>query len=186
MNYTKKVCSFTGYRTKKLNESLSRGSLNITDLSDILEYEMKLMLDRGFETFQCGMASGADLLFAQAALKLKREYPPVRFVAVIPCAEHDKGWNPADRLVCREAAEKADDVVMVSATRYYDGCMAKRNRYLIDNCDELLAVYDGRPGGTMQTVNFAKEKGIRVTVIDPSKDVKITLREQYKNPLQPE
>jgi len=182
MNYTKKVCSFTGYRTKKLNESLMRGSLTLEDLTDILEYEMKQMLDRGFETFQCGMASGADLLFAKTALRLKKEYPPVRFIAVIPCLEHDKGWNHADRTACREAAEQADEVIMVSNTRYYDGCMAKRNRYLVDNCDELLAIYDGRPGGTMQTINFAKERGIRVTVIDPSKEVKITLREK----LQPE
>jgi uncharacterized phage-like protein YoqJ len=58
--------------------------------------------------------------------------------------------------------------------------MAKRNRYLVNNCDELLAVYDGQPGGTMQTVNFAKEKKIKITIIDPSKAVKIILIDSEK------
>jgi len=181
MNYTKKICSFTGYRTKKLSESLAAGSLSSDSLKKILKLEMAKMLDRDFETFQCGMALGADLIFAEAALELKREYPPTRFVAVIPCLEHDRGWNQTDRRLCREAAEKADGVVIVSNTRYYDGCMARRNRYLVDNCDELLAVYDGKPGGTMQTINFAKERGIRVTVINPSRELKITLMESLQN-----
>jgi uncharacterized phage-like protein YoqJ len=57
--------------------------------------------------------------------------------------------------------------------------MQKRNRYLVDSCDEMLAIYDGQRGGTMQTINYAKSKRKKVTIIDPSKEVIITLRESY-------
>jgi len=153
--------------------------MDMNALKEILKSEMKKMLDRDFMTFQCGMAVGGDLLFAEIALELKREYAPmpIRFVAVVPCLNHDKSWNEADRLRLREISEEADDIVLVSNSRYYDGCMAKRNRYLVDNCDELIAIFDGQRGGTMQTINYAKEKRRRITIIDPSKSVKITLIE---------
>ncbi|MDR0197509.1 MAG: SLOG family protein [Oscillospiraceae bacterium] len=173
MDYDKKVCSFTGYRTKKLNACMAAGAADIDDVRNAVKTEMGRMLRDGFGTFQCGMAIGSDLMFAEIALELKRGHPSLRFVAVIPCLEHDRGWNENDRLRCREITEKADEIVMVSDSRYFDGCMAKRNRYLAETCDELLAVYDGQRGGTMQTVKFAEKKGVKVTVIDPSKGVKV-------------
>ena len=140
------------------------------------------MLDRDFEIFQCGMAIGADLLFAKAVLELKKECAPypVKFHAVIPCFDHDAKWWEADRAAFLEITEQADEVIYVSKTPYFNGCMAKRNRYLIDTCDELMAVFDGQQGGTMQTINYAKQKGKRIMMINPAKELKITLFESDK------
>lgn len=186
MNYTNKVCSFTGYRPKKLNACLANPSslqapLKLEDINSCLYERVCEMLDEDFTTFQCGMAIGSDLMFAQAVLKLKQRYSSlVKFIAVLPCLNHDKGWSEAERLQCREIIEKADDVVLINNSPYFDGCMAKRNRYLVETCDELLAVYDGQRGGTMQTINYAKGRGLKITVIDPSRSVMITLRESLE------
>ena len=183
INYSNKVCSFTGYRPQKLNAclSVSSGALKISDIKKFLELKILEMLDNDFKVFQCGMAVGSDLIFAEVILKVRKKYPAlVKFIAVIPCLEHDKNWNESDRELCRKLTEKADEVVFVSNSRYYDGCMAKRNRYLVETCDELIAIYDGQRGGTMQTINFAKGKGLKVTIIDPSKAVVITLRESFE------
>ena len=148
------------------------------DIEHCLRTRMSQMLDEDFAIFRCGMANGADLLFAQVALRLREQYPGLlKFTAVIPCLDHDKGWRDSDRILCSKITDSADEVVLVSNSHYYDGCMAKRNRYLITGCDELIAVYDGQRGGTMQTINFAKASRIKVTVIDPSKGIIITLRE---------
>jgi uncharacterized phage-like protein YoqJ len=150
--------------------------MNIQKLKECLLSQMNRMLDSEFTTFQCGMAIGADLMFAQAAFELKKQYSSiVKFIAVIPCIDHDKKWSERDRLLCREIIEKADEVVIVSNCRYYNGCMAKRNRYLADSCDELLSIYDGQRGGTMQTINYAKGRGLKVTMIDPTKELIIVL-----------
>ncbi|MCL1904036.1 MAG: DUF1273 domain-containing protein [Oscillospiraceae bacterium] len=186
MNYTNKVCSFTGYRTKKLKTCLS-GALTFEVLKSCLLNKMKEMLDEGFTTFQCGMAVGSDLIFAEAAIELKKRYSAlVKFIAVIPCLEHDRGWNDVDRVLCRKVVENADEVILVSNSEYYDGCMAKRNRHLVETCDELIAVYDGQRGGTMQTINYAKGKGIKITIFDPSREVVITLRESFGETLKTE
>ena len=177
MKYTDKTCSFTGYRPKKLNACLS-GEFNILQLQELLKKQMQKMLDNGVSDFQCGMAIGSDLMFAQIAVALKERYPGlVKFSAAVPCLDHDKNWGEQDRSLCRELLGKADSVVYVSESRYYDGCMAKRNRYLVDTCDELLAIYDGQRGGTMQTINYAKKLGRKVTIINPRALEIITLRE---------
>lgn len=40
-----------------------------------------------------------------------------------------------------------------------------RNRLIIDGCDEVLAIWDGKSAGTAAAVKYAKSKGKKVTVI---------------------
>ena len=39
---------------------------------------------------------------------------------------------------------------------------------MVDRADLILAVWDGRPGGTEETVKYAQYKGKDVTVINPN------------------
>ena len=45
--------------------------------------------------------------------------------------------------------------------------MQKRNEWMVDNCDAVIAVWDGAPGGTANTVDYARKLGKSVLVIDP-------------------
>lgn len=54
------------------------------------------------------------------------------------------------------------DIVTATGHEYNRGCMFRRNRYLVDNADLLLAAYDGQPGGTAMTVEYAMNIGIPV------------------------
>jgi len=183
MNYVNKVLAITGYRPEKLSVSLSQGGMSMKNLEKILRAQMIEALDNDFSTFVSGMALGTDLLFAKIAVELRAKYKPlgIKFIAALPCRDHDCNWGSRERELCRELVETADEVVLVSDSHYYDGCMAKRNRYLVDSCDELLAIYDGQRGGTMQTVNYAKKKGIQVSIIDPSRNKIVVLREKSAN-----
>ena len=46
-------------------------------------------------------------------------------------------------------------------------CMDKRNRYMVDHADYILAVWNGCPSGTGNTVRYAHKKGKTVIVINP-------------------
>lgn len=37
---------------------------------------------------------------------------------------------------------------------------------MIDNCDLLIAVWNGLPSGTLNTINYAKSKNINTIIID--------------------
>ena len=45
-------------------------------------------------------------------------------------------------------------------------CMLRRNRYMVDRSVRLIAVYNGVPGGTFQTLAYAMQKGLTVHTID--------------------
>ncbi|MCL2020110.1 MAG: DUF1273 domain-containing protein [Oscillospiraceae bacterium] len=179
MNFINKVCSFTGYRSKKLCESLgSFEQTELDELKDAICVQITELINRDFTTFQCGMALGADMIFADAVLELKKKYSLVKFIAVIPCIGQEKAWKESQQIKYRHILENADEVIYVSDTEYFDGCMQKRNRYLVDTCELLLAVYDGKRGGTMQTVEYAKRGNKKVVIIDPSTLLRVTIPKQ--------
>ena len=46
--------------------------------------------------------------------------------------------------------------------------MDKRNRYMVDHADFIIAVWDGRPSGTGKTVTYARGRNVKsIIVIDP-------------------
>ena len=46
--------------------------------------------------------------------------------------------------------------------------MQKRNVYMVDHSDYVVAVWDGTRSGTGNTVEYAKTKGKGIIRIDPS------------------
>ena len=56
---------------------------------------------------------------------------------------------------------------MVSDTNYFNGCMQKRNKYMIEKSERVIGVFNGKPGGTAQTIESAKKAGREVVIIKP-------------------
>lgn len=51
---------------------------------------------------------------------------------------------------------------------YSSDCMQKRNRYMVEHADLILAVWDGQPSGTGMTVTYAHSLGKVVWRLDPN------------------
>jgi uncharacterized phage-like protein YoqJ len=45
--------------------------------------------------------------------------------------------------------------------------MQKRNEYMVDNSDIVIAVWDGSKGGTYNCVKYAEKLGKKIIVINP-------------------
>lgn len=157
--------SFTGYREEKLNFFGEDDPLCIA-LKRRLYEQIERLADDGADSFNSGMALGVDTWAAEAVLELKKLRPEIRLIAVLPCPEQDKLWRDNQKRRYREILERCDKVLTVSP-EYQKGCMLKRNRALVDMCDVLLAVYDGKPGGTRYTVDYADKVGRRTIIIEP-------------------
>ncbi len=155
--------SFTGYRPQKLPFFGEDDPLCVK-LKERLSEQIEKLIQEGAEEFFSGMALGVDTWAAEAVLSLREKYPQIRLTAYIPCPEQANAWSEADQKRYRGILARCNQTVTISPsyTRY---CMQKRNRALVDSCDVLLAVYDGKRGGTMQTVNYAKSRGKRTEVI---------------------
>ena len=65
-----------------------------------------------------------------------------------------------------ESDERCDKETMLQ-THYTPDCLRKRNRYMVDRADIVLAVWNGSPSGTGQTVWYARETGKPVWILRP-------------------
>lgn len=98
-----------------------------------------------------GFALGWDLSLAEAA-----DFAGIPFTAVLPFDGQEERWPEASRRRYRDLLDRASDVVVVDKGGFSVRAMHARNRRLVDECELLLALFDGRPrGGTHHCLEYA-------------------------------
>jgi hypothetical protein len=113
------------------------------------------------------LAVGADTLFADAAVDLG-----IPLEAVLPYAGYIEDF-PAGavreryaRLLASAAAIHRTEHTVKSSAAYMS-----TGEWIVDHCDRLVAVYDGRQpehtGGTADVVDYARGKVTRIVIADP-------------------
>lgn len=152
-----KTCCFSGHR--KLQ------SVKKYELVSKLEKVIIELAESGFLYFETGGALGFDTLVAQTVLRLKKDYPQIKLVLVLPCESQSIKWKNEDREIYERIKSRADKVIYTSKY-YFRGCMHKRNRYLVDSSSVCVCFLSESTGGTFYTVNYAMKNGIKVINID--------------------
>ena len=173
-----KRVAFTGYRPQKMPFGFDEQDERCVDFKKRLHDTIESFIWQGYQHFISGGALGMDMYAAEAVLDLKAVYPFIRLILVLPCRDQTRGWAEEDvkRYHAKWAPEYRQrhdalfdkaDIVTATGHQYTKSCMFARNRYLVDNADMLLAAYDGQPGGTQMTVQYARQMGIQVCMIPP-------------------
>lgn len=160
------TCCFSGYRAQKLPWGTKEDDPRCTSLRIRLYDAVEELYQTGIRHFVCGMAQGSDMLFCEEVLKLREDKGDVTVEAALPCEGQDEKWRPDLRLRYRQLLEACDFCTVISK-EYTEDCMKNRNYYMVDRSAVLLAVYDGRFGGTMQTVRYARERNLEVITLTP-------------------
>mgnify|MGYP004551281573 FL=1 len=161
-----RTCCFTGYRPAKLTYLHRKESGEYRRLYEVLTSLIREAVAGGYDHFISGMAQGIDLMAAKILLELKAEGVNLTFEAALPGMNQTHGWS-AD--ACREYYALLDQAdarhcVAGETTRY--SCL-KRNDYMIAKSDLVIAVFDGKKGGTAYTVKQARKKNRDLWLIDP-------------------
>lgn len=164
--------AFTGYRPEKLpfGYDYECEAAQITRHALYGIYE-KLYL-KGYRYFLTGGAMGSDLMAADVIAELKRNYGKrargVTSYICLPCHDHVKKWNPKEKEHLEKLLNDGAYAFYVSDRPYYSGCMQVRNKYMVDTSAVLIAVYDGKPGGTRNTLEYAQKIRKKIIIIDPN------------------
>lgn len=159
-------CCFTGHRPEKLPWGNAEEDPRCLALKERLAQAVAEAYRDGYRYFICGMARGADFYFCEAVLALRERHPEVRLEAAIPCEEQAARWNDGERERYFSLVEQCDVETMVQP--HYDrGCMLRRDRYMVDHAERIIAVYDGTLGGTMYTVTYALKRGLELVILPP-------------------
>lgn len=150
------TCCFTGHRDIAQDEK--------QEIKRQLERILRSLIGKGIRYFGSGGARGFDLMAADVVLQLKKEFPHIRLIMVLPCRHQTRGWRGEDVRHYDRILTQADKVVYVQE-KYSPGCMQKRNRHLVDNSAVCVAYCTRKTGGTAYTVEYAHKVGAIIALV---------------------
>lgn len=170
-------CCFTGYRPHRFE--FSANGLRPEHIQRALAHQIDRLYNEGYRDFYSGMCIGVDLWAAQAVANLVQRDSSVRLIGVVPFDGQDAHWSIGDQREYRRLIDSCNEVITIcsaeDARRDAAACYRRRNRYMVDCADAVLAVYtaDGSDNrsGTGATVRYAQQQHKRILYIHP-----VTLR----------
>lgn len=163
----RKACAFTGHRSMRFSFGFDEEDERCLHLKLAIAQEIRKLIESGVSLFYTGMDRGADQWAAEIVLNMKWQYPNVQLIAVLPCETQANKWSAEQRERYFDMLAMCDDVMTLRA-HYTPKCMLERNRYMVDQAEYLMAVYDGNPkGDTAYTIRYAHEKNRQIIIIHP-------------------
>lgn len=151
------TCCFTGHRPEKLSQSEQ-------EITALLETAISAAINDGFTTFITGMSRGVDLWAAEAVLRLRGEGQALRLLCASPFEGFEKSWPEEWRNRYRRVRDRSDEVNYICPS-YSRSCFQRRNEWMVDRSARVIAVYTGGRGGTKNTVDYARARGIPVKLV---------------------
>ncbi len=112
-----------------------------------LHSEIEKLINQGAKTFLLGGYGSFDLLCAKTVKELKKSHPHIKSVLVIPYLDRDYNLNLYD---CSEYPP-----IETVPKRL---AIIKRNEYMVDACNILVAYVRVSYGGAYKTLRYAKQK----------------------------
>lgn len=110
-----------------------------------------------------GMALGTDQIWAICGIH--REMP---VIAAVPFEGQEGNWPNKSKKLYRDILAKPNVLKVVVCEGGYEAYkMQARNKWMVDHCDKLVAVWDGTEGGTANCVKYAESIGKQVIRINP-------------------
>ena len=150
-------CCFTGHRPEKLNRPECEIKLE-------LKKEICRALEDNFTVFITGMARGVDIWAAEIVLQLRKDGVPVRLICACPYPGFEKNWSNIWQTRYTAILSAADLVRFISPS-YSSCCFQIRNEWMVNHSSKVIAVFNGQPSGTKNTIEYAQQQGIPVQQI---------------------
>ena len=152
------IVAFTGHRPDKLGGY----KLPNPTYSYVCQEIEKALIQFKPDTVISGMALGVDQWAANIAHKLG-----IPFIAAVPFIGQEKMWPAASQSIYNKLIKLAAEVVIVSPGSYSAAKMQFRNEWMVDRCNQVIAIWDGTKGGTGNCVAYATDTGKQIFRINP-------------------
>lgn len=166
------VCAITGHRPSRFPFKNDESDIICQMLKIKIENNLRDLYQKGIRTFWIGGALGVDMWSSEILIELKKEeaYSDIKIMIAIPFEGYSKMWKKQYSERLNNILDNADKVVVIGTKKEpKQELYKKRNEYIVDKADCLLAVFDRRRivrSGTHMTIMFALRKGIPIIVVD--------------------
>ena len=147
-------CCFTGHRPQSLKRP-------VDDIKIDLENSILSAINEGYTTFISGLAYGVDIWAAEIVIRLKDRFSNLHLVAAVPFPDFAEQWT-SDWQARYKRLLSASEYVKYLEPEYTQAAYQERNIWMVNHASLVIAVYNGKPSGTRNTINYAKECRIPV------------------------
>ena len=142
-----KICTFAGHR-----DVFGSGNLG----SRVYLELKRLVRNEGVTCVLSGGMGGFDALCEGRVRELKREFPQIRLQWVIPYITKDFRQNES------YFRAQYDDILYPLPGVYYKNAIWRRNCWMVDQADFLLAYICRPQSGAFQTLRYARRQDISI------------------------
>lgn len=161
-------CCVTGHRPEGFPFPREADDYQFCSYREMLKDLILSLINEGFDYFITGMAKGADLDLAKAVIDLRDNFTNIKLEAALPYPIKST-QSPCDSTLEKRYCLKQCNIKTEVSGAYFRGCMQKRNRYMVDNSDMVIAIWNGeKKGGTWNTIQYAisKNKPVRYIMLN--------------------
>ena len=166
-----KSCAITGHRPTRFKFGYKENYTGCKRLKKRLYEQFALLYEKGVRRFYVGGSLGVDMWAGEQVLTLKEQvgYDDIELVIILPFDGHDARWDERSKKRMENLQKKCLKCLIVGQEDCRESYI-KRNCYMVNHADFLVAVYDNERNlrsGTMQTVHDAEKKGLAIIMIHP-------------------
>jgi len=164
-----RTVSFSGYRPHKFDFSLIEGSEYDLFTARLFD-EITNAIENDYDTFISGAAPGFDIVAAELVIFAKRVYPEkgIKLICALPYgnfkdSKHfDSRWRDRYDSVIDHCHKT---IYVTNSTIETIYCYDRRNKFMVDNCSQLICYHNGKSGGTESTIKYAESRNIKIVNI---------------------
>ena len=162
------TCCLTGHRPIKLPWGYDETNPNCIKFKKDLKINLIKIIKKGYTIFLTGIAEGFDMIATELLLKLQRKYKDIQIIAVLPCKNQEILWSKIQQKRYHKIIKKCNDRIFLNE-KYTYNCMFERNNYMVKNSSLIIACYNGKSGGTANTIKLAQQNNCKIYLIDINK-----------------
>ena len=147
------ILAGTGHRPDKLGGNSSKAFYRLCQFA-----HQELQQQKPDEVIT-GMALGWDMALADACRDLS-----IPFTVAVPFNGQELHWSKIDQKLYWNLLAYAVKIVYTDENKrkpsppgYAVWKFQKRNEWMVDHCNRVIALWDGTSGGTANCVNYAKK-----------------------------
>jgi len=164
---SKITCCFTGHRPQFLPWRFNENDNRCVRMKLEVKKQIEIAITKGYKIFITGMALGFDMICAEIILELKKIYPNIKLIGAIPCKTQSKLWKLNDKQRYESILHKLDSIRCIYDDYNGNECMLERNQFMVNNSSLVIALFNGKNGGTQKTLKYAKQLNRNIILITP-------------------
>ena len=155
---------FTGHRPEKLPPGNA-----LTALTEALHYYIEYALRLGFTHFLTGAADGIAYLAAECLFSLRSSYPEIVVIGVQPCQDYEDFFRVRGYSLphLHQMQKQADKWLTLPGSWRHRSVFFRRNCLMVDNASGIIAVCSEGRSGSMQTLQYARQRGLAICRLYP-------------------